>query len=274
MNRKNLLAALISGLGIAAASMPASAIVVGGVDFGAGSTSHLDTTTLAETLVLADGDILKGYGQINTINGETNYTTVAGQRLYFVFDGYTAANFSSTSVDFTGGEVRVYLGAAFNTLNQDSATNWSTIESYTPWLTLTGHAMNGTAYTLSAGGVLVGAALSFGGTGLLDVDETGAGMADVIALLNGNSEYDDVLPGGGFADITLNTSGSNNANRLNKNDDLTGCADGTAAAGQWCIAGSADLSGSFNAIPEPGIAALLGIGVFGLGAISRRRKEV
>lgn len=264
---KKLLAILASAIGLAM-SAPASAIVIGGVDFGPSADRHIETTTLAETLVTGNGDELRGYGRVNTVNDIVDYAN--GNKLFFVFDSYIANDFTPTSVDFTGGEVRVYLGPDFIQLDQSSAANIALIESYTPWLTLTGHGLNGTADTLTANGSLTGAALAFFGSGLLDVNEGGPGLASVIAALNGNSEADGA---GGFADILITTSGANNPNRLNRNDDLSGCFDGTATSDQFCIAGSADLSGSIVQVPEPGVLGMLGIGALALGAVTRRRKD-
>jgi len=252
--------------GCAMASGAASAIVVGGVDFGSPGTSHLETTTLAETYVDGDGQVLRGYGQINTVNGNLFYTTNPGDRLYFVFNSYTSQNFTGTSVEFTGGVVDIYIGPTFNLLGQDSLSNEAIIASYTPWVRLMGHdnlnASVSANATLVANGTLTGATLSFTGQGLLDVDLSGAfGMADVAAFLNGDSIVDNI---GNFADIQMTTSGSSAVS--NSHDPAC-----TFAAGQYgCIEGSADIRG-LAAIPEPATVALMGLGLVGFGAVKRRR---
>ena len=263
---KTLIASVIGGLGLLA-STGASAIVAGGVDFGAGFFDHLETTTIAETIVTGNNQTFIGYGQVNTVNGNLQYTT-PGQSLYFVFSGYQSQNFSASHVDFTGGTVQVYLGPTLNLLTQSSPTNVATIQGYTPWLTLAGHA-DGTGFTLQTNGQLTGSTISFTGAGLLDVV---GGLPDVVAALNSNTIADGV---GGFADIAMTTSGNNRV--LNSHDVAagltTGCKTNQATVGSWCIAGSADLRGDLTVVPEPASLALVGLSLLGVGVASQRKRK-
>ena len=263
MNRK-IIASMLAAAGIAMSGAAQATFVVGGVDFGSPG-SHLETTTIAETFVNGNGQHLQGYGVINTVNGSSSYTS-NGDKLFFTFD-YTTTGFTPTATGFVSGVVNVFKGANVNLLSQSSAANWALINGYSQWVRFTGHAGSSVvnpAYELFAQGTLTGQTLSFFGSGLLDVDLSGTfGLAGVAAALNGNDVPDFI---GGNGDALITTSGNNFV--LNTHDNTTGCRTGTATAGQWCIAGSADIRGTV--LPEPGSLALAGLGLLGLGAARRR----
>jgi hypothetical protein len=256
--KKNLFAAALCGLSMLV-SGAASAVVVGGVDFGNILVgSHIETSTLAETLINGNGQNLMGYGQVNTVNGTQNYAA-GGQNLYFTFKNYISTGFTGAATGFTGGLINIYLGTLPNLLSQNSATNMAQIATLTPFAQLVGHGINGTTSTLNANGTLTGAAVNFLGTGLLDAT-AGFGSADVYNFFNSNTIADG---GNGFADVSLTSSGNNIV--LNPNDVCTG------QAGQFCIAGTANLRGT--TVPEPDVLALIGLGLLGMGASLRKRKS-
>ena len=261
--KKNLIAAAICGLGLLA-SGAASAIVIDGVNFGnRGLTDEISVGSIFETFISGSGQELKGYGQISSVNGATNYG--GANSLYFIVRNYTSTNFTGTSTGFTGGIIDVYLGSTFNLLDQNSALDIATITGYTKYVELAGHAKTLTGTTLTANGTLTGSTISFTGEGFLDV-VAGFGGAGAYNYLNSNSYNDSI---GGLADISFSSSGTNNPSGLNTNDGPC-----TNAPGQYCISGSADLrSPTVVSVPEPGVLAMLGLGLMGIGASLRKRKS-
>lgn len=278
----------LAAVGIAA-SAPASAVVIGGVDFGAlgGAPfrAHLETATLAQTLVTGNGQSAQSYGFITTVNGDSSYCADGSSNcgLYYVATFSNSQNFSSTYVEFTNATVSVFFSStsALNLLGQSSPTNLTTIQalnSGNPWVTLTGHGNLGPhgdpaqladpLAVLNADGRFTGQTLSGASFGLFDV--VGPGDVNVINYLNSDGILDNI---GNTTDIALTSSFNNRV--LNPFDVAagltTGCGNGTAASGAWCFQGTANLRGSTE-IPEPSLLALVGIGLLGFGVASRRRK--
>ena len=97
---------LLAAVGIAAAA-PASAVVIGGVDFGtlggAPFRTHLETATLAQTFVSGNGQDATAYGSITAVNGDTTYCADGSSNcgLYYVANFNNSQNVSSSYVEFT-----------------------------------------------------------------------------------------------------------------------------------------------------------------------------
>lgn len=280
---KKLLAASIASIGIFA-SMPSSAYIVGGIDFGAlGGSSHIETATLAETFVNGPGQTLHGYGLVSTVNGDSTYCAdgSANCSLYFIFD-YNVQAFNGSQVTFNGGDIKLYYSgsAALNLMSQDSSANVGLIQAMTPWAHFKGHTFldpifnalpgsPGGIYTLNGNGTLTGDTLSQSGQGQLDVMHD-FGDLGVANFLDANTVSDNL---GGFADIVATTSTNNFV--LNPFDQAGPLADScqtrTPEVGDWCLQGTLNTRG--KTVAEPSTLALAGLSILGLGALRRRKQN-
>ncbi len=260
-----LAAAVSAALATQYASAGAVTLYGDGGSINMPGTPSFQVASVYENAVNAVGQELKGYGEITQINGANIGTLCNGCELTFTFDSYIVNSISSTEATFTGGKVNVYLGfGGNNDLNPftsaSSAADVAAASNGALFLTLTGHAIDGSGNTLAStvfSGDLLGLAFTFFGGGLWDVDMAGAGLA------NANFNTDSVLAAfGGNADFAFDTSG--------RTSGVPHPGECTQLAGASCVAGSADIRGAV--IPEPGTLALAGLGLMGLGFGSKRRK--
>lgn len=250
-------------LGASGAAL-ATPINVNGVHWDSSSPFDLtvQSLNLRETPVAAVGDVLHGYGQIGSINGNNSFCT--GCDLTFTFT-YTVDSIAGNQVVFNMGSFQFYTQAAgtFNFGDPNSVGG-------TPWLTLTGHTApytgfvdpNGQLYA-SVNGPINAPKLGSSGFGL--VDATGG---PAMKYVNSNSVSDGI---GGWADFSISSSF--------QYFPAKGCAPmpttGLDNVCSYPIEGNGSLIGLTATVPEPSEIGLLGLGLGALALmIRRRRKEI
>ncbi len=265
--KKTLLSlAMTATLGLFGTAAVAAPINLGGVVFDPDSIFDFTTTdSMFETIVTSVGNVLNGYGVINSLNGTNVATFCPGCELTYKFTGYTVTSVGTpagSQFTFSGGVIQVFVDNTpdFNSLSANSAGDGAL------WLTLDGRnhldLLTGNTGTLHSTGTPVAAGIAGNGRGYLDV-RTGAGLGLAQANFDTNT-IAMVNPGGApsFADFQFTSSFQR----------LPGLATFVSDDGRtYGLFGSNDFQG--NAIPEPGSLALLGLGLVGLVA-ARRRKSV
>ena len=264
LTKKSIGIAFAVALALGASGAASATIIdVNGVHWDTSSPVDLtiQSLNLRETSVAAVGDVLHGYGQIGSINGNNNFCT--GCDLTFTFT-YTVHSIAGNQVVFNDGSFQFYTQAA----GSYSFTDPTSVGG-TPWVTLTGHTAPRTGFAdpdgqlyATVNGTVSNPTIGSGGFGLVDATSGPAWQ-----FLNSNFWSDGI---GGFADFQLSSSFQFFPAR--------GCESVTTNLDNLCtypIEGNGSLIGrTATAVPEPGEVGLLGLGLGVLGFFMwRRRKE-
>ena len=237
----------------------AAAVPILGVEIGAGPFRFVSMTIMERRqgttngVITAAGQSLEGVGQVTQIfSGATQVWADGdnGVELTFRFHDFLATLVTGTHIAFKGGLIDFFSDASQN--STFGSTSTATFIDGLAWLNLRGVEFDpgtpGGNRTLDANGTLLGNSISGTGIGLLEV--TGGPAA---VPFDTNSHI--AAGTGNLADFELNSSFNNSLGPF-----------GFGTHGVSSLSQNA-------AVPEPAPLALLSLGLFGIGMMSRFKKR-
>jgi hypothetical protein len=217
-------------------------------------------SNLTESFVDQPGEELFGFGQVTQVNNLTGTAFCANGpcELTYAFSGYTVSSIntagSQNNIVFTGGTLSLYLDSTPDA-NLATTTGFTDSDTGSPWLTFRGFASEQTTGP-NAGqtGTLFGVGTNFAdaenvagtGTGLLQITSgAAASFFGTQRAITFSSSFQPAIE-----TFTLPISGT----------------------GELQITQEVLPRPPVN-VPEPATLALLGMGLLGLGGVSRMRKQ-
>jgi len=231
----------------------------------AGVIVDTDTTfvfsNLTENFVDAPGEQLFGFGKVSQVNNLTGTAFCAAGpcELTYAFSGYTVTSINTAGIEnnivFSGGTLSLFLDSTPDA-NLAATTGFTDSDTGSPWLTLRGfRSEETTGPNAGATGTLFGVGTNFAaaeniagtGTGLLQISGGAAeSFFGTDRAITFSSSFQPAIE-----TFTLPISGT-----------------GELQITQELLPGPGP-----TPIPEPATLALFGIGLLGLGGVSRMRKQ-